>query len=144
EWLNGNLSSMSLQTAIGEEGYVYFLKHVALLPYSPQQLLEIGRNEWARSVSFQTYEEHRNIGKPELVIPKTIEEEIADERRDEETVRQFLQQKQILSVPSWVRHYTWQPMPGYMKPLDGIAEADDFTGPSRLKEDCVRYVEPPS
>ena len=144
DWLSGKLESMSSQTAIGEAGYVYFLKNVALLPYSPQQLLEIGRNEWARSVSFQTYEEHRNLGKPELPIPASIEEEIARERRDEEAVRQYLQEKQILSVPSWMRHYTWQAMPGYMKPLEGAGEADDFTGPSRLKEDCVRYIDPPS
>jgi hypothetical protein len=144
DWLNGKLASMSSQTAIGEAGYIYFLKNIALLPYSPQQLLDIGRNEWARSVSFQTYEEHRNLGKPELPIPTSTEEEIARERRDEEAVRKYLVEKQILSVPSWMRHYTWQTMPPYMKPLEGTGEADDFTGPTRLKEDCMRYIDPPS
>jgi hypothetical protein len=129
---------MSSQTAIGEAGYLYFLKNVALLPYSPQQLLEIGRNEWARSVSFQTYEEHRNLSAPELRIPASIEEEIARERQDEEVVRKYLQEKRILSVASWL-----QPMPGYLKPLEGTGEADDFTGPNRLKENCVRYIDPP-
>ncbi len=143
EWLSGKLASMSSQTAIETAGYVYFLKNVALLPYSPQQLLEIGRNEWARSVSFQTYEEHRNLGAPELRIPASIEEEIARERQDEEAVRKYLQEKRILSVPSWLQHYTWQPMPGYLKPLEGAGEADDFTGPNRLKENCVRYIDPP-
>lgn len=144
EWLAGKLPSMSTQTAIGGPGYVYFLKNVALLPYSPQQLLEIGRQEWARSVAFQTYEEHRNLGAPDLPIPASIDEEIARERRDEVAVRKYLQEKRILSVPSWVQHYTWRPMPGYLKPLEGVAEADDFTSPSRLKEDCVRYMDPPS
>jgi uncharacterized protein (DUF885 family) len=143
DWLSGKLASMSAQTAIGEAGYVYFLKNVALLPYSPEQLLEIGRNEWARSVSFQTYEEHRNLGTPELRIPASIEEEIERERRDEEAVRQYLQERHILSVPSWIQHYTWQPMPAYLKPLEGTGEADDFTGPNRLKENCVRYIDPP-
>ncbi|MFY9558917.1 MAG: DUF885 family protein [Terriglobales bacterium] len=143
-WLSGKLASMSSQTAIGNASYVYFLKNVALLPYTPQQLLEIGRNEWARSVSFQTYEEHRNFGGPELRLPSSIEEEIARERHDEQAIRQYLQEKHILSVPSWLQQYTWQPMPGYMKPLEGVGEADDFTGPSRLKENCVRYIDPPS
>ena len=142
-WLSGRLVSMTSQTAVGRLNYVFFLKNVALLPYSPEQLLEIGRNEWARSVSFQTYEEHRNLGAPELRIPGSIEEEIARERRDEDAVRHYLQEKHILSVPSWMQHYTWQPMPGYMKPLEGAGEADDFTGPSRLKENCVRYIDPP-
>ncbi len=144
DWLAEKLPSMSTQTAIGSQGYLYFLKNVALLPYTPQQLLEIGQNEWARSVAFQTYEEHRNLGAPDLKIPSSIEEQIAQERRDEESIRNYLQQKHILSVPNWMQHYTWQPMPAYMKPLEGTGEADDFTSPGRLKENCVRYMDPPS
>ena len=143
-WLAGKLESMSPQSAIGARGYQYFLKNVALLPYSPQQLLEIGRQEWARSVSFQTYEEHHHLGDAELPLPPSIDEEIARERRDEEAVRKYLVDKRILTVPAWVRHYTWRPMPDYMKPLEGVWEADDFTSVNRLKEDCVRYIDPPS
>jgi Bacterial protein of unknown function (DUF885) len=144
QWLAGKLDSMSPQSAIGASGYIYFLKNVALLPYSPQQLLEIGRQEWARSVSFQTYEEHHHLGDADLPLPASIDEEIARERRDEEAVRKYLQEKRILTVPAWVQHYTWRAMPDFMKPLDGVWESDDFTSPSRLKEDCVRYMIPPS
>ena len=144
DWLGGKLSSMTTQSALGREGYVFFLKNVALLPYSPEQLLAIGQNEWARSVAFQTYEEHRNRGAGEMRIPASIEEEIAHERQDEEAIRKYLQDKHILSVPSWMQRYTYQAMPAYMKPLEGVGEADDFTGPSRLKENCVRYIDPPS
>ena len=144
QWLTERLPSMSAQTAIGAAGYVYFLKNVALLPYSPQQLLEIGRQEWARSVAFQTYEEHRNLGAAELPLPTSLEAEIARQSQDELAVRQYLQEKRILTVPSWVQHYTWQPMPAYMKPLEGAAEADDFTSPTRLQQNCVRYMNPPS
>ncbi|MGA2002275.1 MAG: DUF885 family protein [Terriglobales bacterium] len=144
QWLDGMKDSMSSQSAIGESGYVYFLKNVALLPYSPQQLLEIGHQEWARSVSFQTYEEHRNLGVPDLPLPATIDEEITRERRDEEAVRKYLVEKRILSVPPWVQHYTWRAMPDYLKPLQNLSEADDFTAPSRLKEDGIRYINPPS
>jgi hypothetical protein len=144
QWLDEMKDSMSSQSAIGESGYVYFLKNVALLPYSPQQLLEIGHQEWARSVSFQTYEEHRNLGVPDLPLPATIDEEITRERRDEEAVRKYLVEKRILSVPPWVQHYTWRAMPDYLKPLQNLSEADDFTAPSRLKEDGIRYINPPS
>ncbi|HWZ83112.1 MAG TPA: DUF885 family protein [Terriglobales bacterium] len=144
EWLGAKLPSMTTQTALGREGYVYFLKNVALLPYTPEQLLAIGQNEWARSVAFQTYEEHRNLGAPEMQIAPTIEEEMAREGKDEEAIRRYLQSKHLLSVPPWMQHYTYQPMPPYMKSLEGVGEADDFTGPSRLKENCVRYVDPPS
>ena len=90
QWLKEKLPSMSSQTAIGVAGYVFFLKNVALLPYFPQQLLEIGRQEWARSVAFQIYEEHRNLGAPELPMPPSVDAEIAREREDELAVRRYL------------------------------------------------------
>ena len=144
QWLTGRLESMSPQSAIGATGYEYFLKHVALLPYTPQQLLAIGRQEWARSVSFQTYEEHHHLGDPDLPLPPAMNDEIANEKRDEEAVRKYLLEKRILTVPAWMRHYTWRALPDYMKPLEGNWEADDFTSVSRLKEDSVRYIDPPS
>jgi uncharacterized protein (DUF885 family) len=143
-WLSEKLPAMSPQTAIGTIGYIYFLRNVALLPYRPQELLKIGRQEWARAVAFQTYEEHRNLGLPDLPIPSTQEEQIANERNDEEAVRKYLQEKRILTVPAWVQHYTWQPMPAYLKPLEGTGEADDFTSASRLRDNGVRYMNPPS
>jgi Bacterial protein of unknown function (DUF885) len=144
QWLSGRLQSMSLNSAIGEAGYVYFLKKVALLPYSPQQLLAIGQTEWARAVSLQTYEEHRNLNAPDLPLPSSIDEEIAGEKRDEEKVRKYLVERRILSVPSWMQHYTWRSMPDYIKPLQDSGETDDFTSPTRLKEDGIRYIDPPS
>ena len=144
QWLSSNLDPMSSQSAIGSVGYVYFLKNIALLPYTPQQLLEIGRAEWARSVAFQIYEEHRNAGLPELPTPTSLEQEIAREKRDEAAVRLFLVQRRILSVPARMQHYTWRVMPDYLKPLEGFSEADDFTSPNRLKDDGVRYMDPPS
>ena len=144
KWLSEKLPTMSAQTAIGEAGYIDFLKNVALLPFSPKQLLEIGHSEWARSVAFQTYAEHSNLGLPELPMAASLEAQIARERDDELAVRKYLVEKRILTVPGWVQHYTWQPMPAYLKPLEGTAEADDFTSPSRLKDECVRYMNPPS
>ena len=35
-------------------------------------------------------------------------------------------------------------MPDYMKPLEGSWESDDSISATRLKEDCVRYIDPPS
>ena len=61
---------MSSKTAIGREAYVFFLKNVALIPFTPEQLLSTGHQEWARSVASQTYEEHRNQGAPPLQLFK--------------------------------------------------------------------------
>ena len=41
---------MTENTAVGREAYVYFLNHVALMPFTPEQLLVMGKHEWERSV----------------------------------------------------------------------------------------------
>ena len=43
-------------TAIGRENYVFFLRNVALLPYTPEQLLAMSQQEWSRSVAFEAYQ----------------------------------------------------------------------------------------
>jgi hypothetical protein len=144
EWLTKKLPAMSKESAVGRENYIFFLKNVALLPYTPEQLQAMGRQEWARSVASQVYEEHRNLGAPELVIAKDQAEQITHAQKDELAIRHYLEEKNILTVPGLVAHYRFLPMPAYLAPLEGVGEADDFTGPSRLKEDCTRYIDPPS
>ena len=143
-WITAKLPSMPPQSAVGREGYIFFLKNVALLPFTPEQLQAMGRQEWARSVSAQVYEEHHNLGQPELPIFKTTAEQIARGKQDELAIRSYLEAKNLLTVPSWMQHYVFAPMPPYLAPLEGVGEADDFTGPSRLKENCTRYIDPPS
>jgi len=144
EWLKQRLARMSSQTAAGREAYIFFLKNVALLPFTPEQLLAMGQQEWARSVASQTYEEHRNEGTPQLALFKDQAEQIAHEAKDEQAVRKYLEDKNILSVPAWVQHYTFAPNPAYIAVFGGIGEADYFTGPSHLKENSIRYIDAPS
>ena len=66
-WLIQRLPTFSRDTAVGRPAYEYFLKQVAMIPYSPEQLLLIGRQEWDRSVAFETYERLRNQGVPPLL-----------------------------------------------------------------------------
>jgi uncharacterized protein (DUF885 family) len=143
-WLSQRLPTMSSETAVGREAYVFFLKNVALLPFTPDQLLAMGRQEWARSVASQAYEEHRNLAVPEQALFKDQAQQMAREEKDELDIRRYLESKDILSIPTWVQHYRFLPMPAYLEPLAGLGEADDFTSPSRLKENSIRYINSPS
>ena len=143
-WLQGQLDAMPDDAAVGRENYEFFLHHVALLPYTPEQLLPISRQEWDRSVAFEQYEKQRNQGLPELKLAANLQEEIDRVKQDELAIRKFLEDKGILTVPAEVRHYTLRPMPGYLEALADFGELDDFTGPSRLRDDGVRWVGPPS
>ncbi len=144
DWLTQRLPSMSGDTAIGRDAYVFFLKNVALVPFTPEQLLAAGRQEWARAVASQVYEEHHNLGAPQLALFKNQVEQMAHEEKDELAVRRYLAEKDLLTVPAWVQHYRYAPTPAYLASLDGFGEADDFTGPSRLKQNGIRYIDPPS
>jgi hypothetical protein len=77
-------------------------------------------------------------------IAASLTEQVERSKRDELAIRKFLDEKGILSVPGNVGHYTIRPMPPYIDALSDFGETDDFTGPSRLNDDGVRWVVPPS
>lgn len=138
------LPSLPQQTALGRDAYVFFLTNVALYPYSPEEILAMGRQEWNRAVAFEAFEKKRNKDVPPLKTADNTDAWISDAAKKELSIRKSLVERGILSVPDWLAHYTLRPMPEYLRALEGFGEMDDFTGPSRLKENCIRYVDPPS
>src|SRR6476659_1669251 len=141
--LNDRLASAPKETALGRDAYVFFLKNVALYPYSPEQILEMGQQEWNRAVAFETYEKERNKNIPPLQFAKDTDILIKGAAARERQIREFLEKRGILTVPNWMQHYTLRPIPQYLASL-GFAENDDFTSPSRLNDNCIRYVGQPS
>jgi uncharacterized protein (DUF885 family) len=141
--LKEKLPKLPQQTALGRDAYVWFLRNVALVPFTPEELLAMGRQEWNRAVTFETFEKNRNKDVPPLKIADNINDWIRDAADKELSICKFLQQRGILTVPDSVQHYTLRPTPEYLRAL-GFTENDDFTSPSRLKENCIRYVPEPS
>jgi uncharacterized protein (DUF885 family) len=144
ERLREMLPSLPNVTAIGRDAYSFFLKNVALMPYSPEDLLAMGKQEWNRAVAFEAFEKNRNKDVPPLKAADNIDNWIKEAAENELQIRKFLEERDILAVPSWVQHYTLRPMPEYLRALQGFGEMDDFTSASRLKENCIRYVTEPS
>ncbi len=143
-WLEKKLPDARKDTAIGRENYIYFLRNVALLPYTPEQLLEMSRLEWSRSVAFEAYQEARLAGLPPAKIFPNADAQIAAEKEDEEKVRAFLGEQKILSVPEWMQHYRNLLLPAYVEPFEELGVTDDLTGPSRLNENGTSYIRKPS
>jgi uncharacterized protein (DUF885 family) len=141
--LKENLPKLPQQTALGRDAYVWFLRSVAVMPFTPEELLAMGRQEWNRAVAFEAFEKNRNKDVPPLKIATDLNSWIKDAAEKELQIRKFLEERGILSVPGWIQHYTLRPTPEYLRAL-GFTENDDFTSPSRLKENCVRYVPEPS
>jgi len=142
--LEQRLPGLPQQTAIGRDRYIEFLRRVALVPYSPEQLVAMARQDWSRAVAFEAYERARNRTLPELTLFPTLAAQLAREADDETRVRRYLEEKEILTVPAWLRHYRTAPVPPYLEPLADWGVNDDLTAADRLAEDGVSYRPVPS
>jgi uncharacterized protein (DUF885 family) len=142
-WLTNKLPAARRETAIGRDNYLFFLCNVALLPYTPEQLMAMSQQEWSRSVAFEAYQQTRLAGAPPAPFFPTAEAQIQAEKADEEKVRAFLVEQKILSVPAWMKHYRNLSLPAYLEPFQDLGENDDLTGPSRLDQNGTSYIRPP-
>jgi len=143
-FLRANREGLPDSTAVGEESYRFFLNEVALYPYSPEELLVMGRQEWARSVLFEELERNRNAGIPELPIGRSIEAVTARLDAEELDVRRFLRDRGILTVPDWAGHYNAQPFPAYLAPIGWMGRTFDLTSKGRVGQDATVYLPDPS
>ncbi len=143
-WLQEILPRLPAQSAIGREKYLWFLRNVALMPYTPDELVSRAEQEWRRAVAFEGIEKNRNRSVPPLVMAATTEEFVARHQSAELAVRDFLERRGILTLPPGLRHFTLQSVPPYLAALGDFVEMDDFTSPSRLNRNGIRYVAPPS
>ncbi len=120
-----------------------FLRSVALVTLSPEQIVASAEQELERAIAFEALEVQRNRGLPPPRLAGSIEEQIATEAGDEQFLREFCEQRDLLSFPGWLRHYLYRPIPAYLAPLRGLGVTDDLTSPSRLDEDGVHYIPEP-
>jgi uncharacterized protein (DUF885 family) len=144
QWLQQRLPALPVRTAVGREAYVGFLGRIAMVPWSPEQLVAMARQDFERAVSFETYERNRNRDLPELPIFPSAAAQQARAESDEARVRRFLVERRILSVPAWLHHYRTPPMPAYLAPIASWGVDDDLTSETRLDQDGVSYRPPPS
>lgn len=132
------------ETAVGRNGYEFFLREVALLPYTPEQLLIMGRQEWARTVQFEAVEHNRNRGAAELRIEPDIHSLIARLDADELRVREFLEANGLLTVPEWAGHYNAMAFPDYLEPIGWLGRTFDLTSLDRVGQNATVYLPEPS
>ncbi len=142
EWLKKTLPNMRPDFALGSDAYGFFLHRVALLPYTPEQLLTMARQDFDRVLAMEAYEHQRDMAAPALTMPATLDEEVARMAKADASTRKYLADHEILSVPPDLPHWTLRAAPDYVAAFDGFGELDDFTGPSRLHQDGTRWLMP--
>ena len=73
-WLEKAMPTLPAQTAIGRENYIWFLQNVALMPYTPEELVSRAEQEFRRAVAFEALEANRNRSVPPLRMAPTLSE----------------------------------------------------------------------
>ena len=142
-WLESRVDAMNGDTTVGRDAYVRFLREVALVPYTPEELLAMGRQEWERAVVFEALEQGRSRALPPLPVFKDAPTQIATSAFQEQIIRQFLEREALLTVPPTMPHYLNQVLPPYLAPLAFLGVTDDLTSPARLTENAVSYIRAP-
>jgi hypothetical protein len=142
DWLAAGASGFGAWEPLGEEGLRRFLVEVALVPFSPSELLELSRTEYARAVALSAAEATRPA-EPSTPSPD-VAALVRKEAEEEAAVRRFYVERGILSQPASLGHYLMAPMPAYLEPISWLGVTDDLTSEGRLDANGVRYLPPVS
>ena len=142
--LQAKLPAMSASFSPGRDAYAYYLKTIALIPRTTAEMLTIGRAEFDRAALSEIMEGMRDAAIPGMQIFPSADEQIEQSRLDEIAIRKFLEDHEILTVPSWLKHYRNKLMPPAVAVLSSLGVTDDLTSETRLNEDGISYIPAPS
>jgi hypothetical protein len=143
-WIKQQKPKWGANYVIGGKAYDWYLRHVALIPFTREEMLLMARQEWDRAAAFHHYEGLRNADTRKPPLFQTATGQMAACKRQEQEIRDFIVKEGILDVPDWMGHYGNLKMPDYIAALSMMGVVDDLTGPSRLGENGVSYVPEPS
>ncbi len=120
DWLEGRLSSMVAFAPMGEENYNYLLKHAYLLPLDARQVAMLGEAELARYRALESLLPDPSLANPDPSRSKNIpaDQEAflkAYERRQEEMIN-FLKEKKLVTLPSYLGPFSIRQLPDAFKP----------------------------
>ena len=144
EWVRDRQDEMSEHEPVGRENFIWFLRNVALLALSPEEIILLARRETYRNYAWEEVE--RNRGSEDARPPAfdSAEAQAADEIRSEREVREFYEAENLLTQPDSLRRYHMAPLPSYVQPLTWLGCANDLTSDRRLDEDALAYVWDPT
>jgi aldose sugar dehydrogenase len=139
QWIEQRLPTMQHAQPIGRELYDWVLRRIWLLPFDAEDILRMGEQEYARYLSFTSFEEARNRGLPAATRVRTTADYAAATQSDEIKVRAFLQSKDALTIPDYVGAYRRTLMPPYIQAFSLWAGLAGYSGPGNSS---VKYAVP--
>jgi glucose/arabinose dehydrogenase len=139
QWIEQRLPGMPHAQPIGRDLYDWVLRRIWLLPFDATDIQRMGEQEYARYLSFTSFEEARNRGLPAATRVRTTADYAAATQSDEIKVRSFLRDKDLLTIPDFVGPYRRTLMPGYIQAFPLWAGLASYDGPGNSE---TKYAVP--
>src|SRR5256714_477598 len=102
--LQQELPSLPNETALGREAYVFFLKTAPLILYPPKPFRGREKKKGTRAFPSEASKKNEKKVAPPLKPASGIDSWIEDAAQKELQIRKFLEERDILTVPSWLQH----------------------------------------
>jgi hypothetical protein len=129
QWLIEQMPTLPSMEPIGQELYDWILQRIWLVPFTGDELLELAEQEYGRYLTFTELEEARNRGLPQAMAVPTTDDYIAATAADATRIREFLEAKDVLTVPDYVGPYRRALMPDYMTAIPLWAALSGYSLP---------------
>ncbi len=138
------LGGLSDVVGVGADTFTWFLRNVALMAETPDELVWRARQEWERAIVWEAVAKNRAAAVPVPPLPNSAAEQVAGEAAAEDEVRTFYERAGLLSQPTGLGRYLTAELPAYLAPLRFLGVCDDLTDEFRLDSNGVSYVPAPS
>ena len=120
DWLEQRLPGMTAWKPMGERDYDFMLRHILLLPYDAQQIAMLGQTELARYRALEAMLPDPSMADPNpqraAHIPPDQQSFLAAYQSREEEMVRFLNEKKLVTIPSYVGPFLIRQLPEAFKP----------------------------
>jgi hypothetical protein len=115
-WLKQHASQMTAPAGVGKADFNWYLRYVRYLPYTMDDSVKIGWLEYYRAMAFLALQRHVDRDLPEIALPTSKEEYEARMKDAEDSIRQFIIQNDILTIPPYAMGHLAQNVPWIVRP----------------------------
>jgi uncharacterized protein (DUF885 family) len=155
-WMSANAANWPINYAMGADAYNAMLRNELLLPYNADQIAEIGRKTLdaavaqEREIQAEAKAKGVDLSKPAQaaangggMTPTTKEAQFAFFQAQLDTLRAFIAQKRIVTIPAYVGKMKIEETPSFLVP---ILPGPSMNPPPLLSKqvDGIYFIPPPN
>jgi len=116
DWLKQSLPHMTAKAGVGRENFDWYLHYVRYMPYTMEDSVKTGMEEYERSMAFLALQRHVDRNLPEIALPQSKEEYDKRMTDTENAMREFIRKNDILTMPEYTNVYLAQNVPWIVRP----------------------------